>query len=87
VSLVGLWTGCIAGALVDADYLEKLTSAGFADASIQMTRTYTRDDLIDMAGTLPPGSLPDGVTPEEAIVSLEGAFASAFIRGEKQHRP
>ena len=85
VSLVGLWTGCIAGALVDADYLAKLEAAGFAGAGIQITRTYTRDDLVDMAGTLPPGSLPGGVTPEEAILSLEGAFASAFIRGEKSH--
>lgn len=83
MSLVGLWTGCIAGALVDADYLDKLESAGFTGASIQVTRTYTREDLVEMAGTLPPGSLPDGSTPEEAIVNLEGAFASAFIRGEK----
>ncbi len=87
VSLVGLWTGCIAGALVDTDYVAKLEAAGFRDASIQVTRTYTRDDLIDMAGTLPPGSLPDGTTPEEAVASLEGAFASAFIRGEKVDRP
>jgi SAM-dependent methyltransferase len=87
VSLVGLWTGCIAGALVDTDYVAKLEAAGFRDASIQVTRTYSRDDLIDLAGTLPPGSLPDGITPEEAIVSLEGSFASAFIRGEKVDHP
>ena len=86
VSLVGLWTGCVAGALVDADYLDKLEAAGFTDTSIQITRTYTRDDLVDMAGLLPPDSLPDGSTPEEAILSLEGAFASAFIRGEKAAR-
>jgi SAM-dependent methyltransferase len=86
VSLVGLWTGCIAGALVDADYLAKLKAAGFAEAGIQVTRTYNRDDLIDLAGSLPPGSLPEGVTPEEAVTSLEGAFASAFIRGEKKDR-
>ena len=82
-SLVGLWTGCIAGALVDGNYLVKLEAAGFANASIQVTRTYTREDLVDLAATLPPGSLPDGSTPEEAVLNLEGAFASAFIRGEK----
>ena len=86
-SLVGLWTGCIAGALVDADYLTKLESAGFTDPSIQVTRTYTRDDLTEMARTLPPGSLPDGTTPEEAVASLDGAFASAFIRAQKLARP
>jgi SAM-dependent methyltransferase len=83
VSLIGLWTGCIAGALRDSDYLAKLEAAGFATPTIQLTRTYTREDLIDMAGTLPPGSLPDGISPEDAIQSLEGAFASAFIRADK----
>lgn len=39
-----------------------------------------------MASALPPGSLPDGTTPEEAVASLEGAFASAFIRGEEVDR-
>lgn len=49
-----------------------------------MTRTYTRDDLAEMAGQLDAGSLPDGVGPEEAIAVLEGAFASAFIRADKE---
>jgi SAM-dependent methyltransferase len=83
VSLVGLWTGCIAGALLDTDYLAKLEAAGFAEPSIQVTRTYTRKDLEDLACTLPPESLPDGTSPADAIASLEGAFASAFIRAEK----
>jgi arsenite methyltransferase len=82
-SLVGLWTGCIAGALLDGDYVAKLSSAGFSNATVEVTRTYTREDLVDMAGTLPPGSLPDGASPEDAIASLEGAFASAFIRADK----
>ena len=84
VSLVGLWTGCIAGALHERDYLAKLTDAGFSSPTVEVTRTYTRDDLVEMAGTLPPGSLPEGISPEEAIASLEGAFASAFIRADKR---
>ena len=83
VSLVGLWTGCIAGALLDSDYLVKLEAAGFSEPSVQVTRTYDREALEDMACTLPPGSLPDGTSPAEAIASLEGAFASAFIRADK----
>jgi SAM-dependent methyltransferase len=83
VSLVGLWTGCIAGALVDSDYLAKLEAAGFTDPSIQVTRSYTREDLDDLACTLPPGSLPDGTSQADAIHGLEGAFASAFIRADK----
>jgi SAM-dependent methyltransferase len=83
-ALVGLWTGCIAGALLDTDYLARLEAAGFTDPGIQITRTYDRDDLLEMAGTLPPGSLPDGSSPEQAVLSLEGAFASAFIRAAKR---
>ncbi|PFG17636.1 methyltransferase family protein [Propionicimonas paludicola] len=83
VSLIGLWTGCIAGALLDADYLAKLRASGFTNPRIQVTRTYERDELLEMAGTLPDNSLPDGISPAEAIAQLEGAFASAFIRAEK----
>ena len=86
VSLVGLWTGCIAGALLDTEYLAKLETAGFSSPSIQLTRSYSRDELLDMAGTLPAGSLPEGVSSDEAIAGLEGAFASAFIRAEKAER-
>lgn len=82
-SLVGLWTGCIAGALLDADYLTKLSAAGFSNPSIQVTRTYLREALEDVASTLPAGSLPEGTSPADAIASLEGAFASAFIRADK----
>ena len=80
---MGLWTGCIAGALVDTDYLAKLEAAGFSDPSVQVTRMYAREDLEDLACTLPAGSLPDGTSPADAIAALEGAFASAFIRATK----
>lgn len=82
-SLIGLWTGCIAGALLNDDYLTKLAAAGFDEPSIQVTRTYTREDLVEMAGQLPPHSLPEELTEEEAVGVLEGAFASAFIRATK----
>ena len=84
MSVVGLWMGCVSGALLDADYLAKLASVGFANPSIQVTRTYTGDDLAEMASELDPGSLPAGAGLQEAIAVLEGAFASAFIRADKQ---
>lgn len=82
-SVMALWTGCITGALLDADYLAKLTAAGFADASLQVTRTYSREELIEMADQLPADSLPAGLDAESALMELEGAFASAFIRATK----
>lgn len=82
-SLVGLWTGCIAGALLDSDYLAKLAAAGFERPTIQVTRTYAHAELVELAEQIPPQSLPAGISMAEAISSLEGAFASAFIRADK----
>lgn len=82
-ALVRLWTGCIAGALLDTDYLTKLTAAGFTDPRIQITRNYTGEDLADLADQLTPEQLPAGTTPADAINNLQGAFAAAFIRATK----
>lgn len=82
-SVVALWTGCIAGALLDTEYLTKLREAGFTEPSIQITRTYSRQDLETLVSQLPEHSLPGNATPAQAIQHLEGAFASAFIRAHK----
>src|SRR5512135_901720 len=39
-----LWIGCVAGALSEDEYLAKLAAAGFEDAAIEITRTYSADD-------------------------------------------
>src|SRR6185369_9221948 len=39
-----LWIGCVAGALSDQEYLDKLANAGFTDAGIEVTRVYSVDD-------------------------------------------
>lgn len=82
-NLVGLWTGCVAGALVDADYLRLLAEAGFAEPAIQVTRTYDNDDLAELAGALPAAELPAGTAVGQAIEALQGAFVSAFVRAGK----
>ena len=83
MGLVALWTGCISGALVDADYVQRLTAAGFTDASVEVTRNYRRDELEDLAAELTAGDLPPGIDVTEAVDALDGAFASAFIRAVK----
>ncbi len=83
MTVVGLWTGCISGALLDADYVAKLHAAGFTNPTVQVTRTFTDEDLADMADDLDPESLPGGGAPEAAVAVLRGAFASAFIRADK----
>src|SRR6187455_594405 len=39
-----LWVGCIAGALEESDYREKLTHAGFESIDVEPTRVYSSDD-------------------------------------------
>ena len=39
-----LWVGCIAGALSESDYRNKLANAGFADIDVEVTRVYGGDD-------------------------------------------
>mgnify|MGYP003451940515 CR=1 FL=1 len=60
----------------------KLTAAGFTHPTVEVTRTYTDQDLAEMADDL-ADTLPDGIGVDEAIASLNGAFASAFIRADK----
>ena len=39
-----LWVGCVAGALSDRDYRQKLAAGGFEAIDIEATRVYTVDD-------------------------------------------
>src|ERR1700756_3199352 len=39
-----LWVGCIAGALQDSEYTDKLTGAGFERVDIEPTRVYNIED-------------------------------------------
>lgn len=78
-----LWTGCVAGALLHSDYVAKLTDAGFTDAVVEVTRAYTRQDLLDLAAALPPEQLPAGVTVEDVVDLMDGAVVGAFVRATK----
>ena len=78
-----LWTGCVAGALLDSEYVAKLAAAGFTDAAVEVTRTHTRQDLLDPAASLRPEDLPAGVDVDDLVDLMDGAVASAFIRATK----
>jgi len=70
-----LWTGCVAGALEERDFIALLTEAGFENATIEPTRVYTREDaaaLLEGAGL--DVSLADAV---------EGKIMSGFVRATK----
>jgi SAM-dependent methyltransferase len=73
---VELWAGCVAGALEEQEYLEKLRAAGFDDVEIEPTRVYRAEDAREFLKC--SGLDADTVAPE-----IEGKFMSAFIRARK----
>ena len=72
---MALWTGCVAGALEEREFIALLTEVGFEQASIEPTRVYTRDDAAALiAGTGLDASLADQV---------DGKIMSGFVRATK----
>ncbi len=71
-----LWVGCIAGALEDQQYAEKLAKAGFQNIEMETTRVYNVED----ARTFLSGQ---GVDVDAIAPQVEGKFRSAFIRATK----
>ncbi|MGE5389985.1 MAG: arsenite methyltransferase [Deltaproteobacteria bacterium] len=69
------WAGCVAGALLDQEYRDKLASAGFTEIDVEIIREY---DLCDdkMVNLLESLSL-------EEKEQLNGAIVSAFVRAKK----
>jgi SAM-dependent methyltransferase len=73
---VELWMGCIAGALEEQEYREKLAAAGFADVEIEPTRIYRVDDARELLAQA--GIDADAIAPH-----VDGKFMSAFVRASK----
>jgi SAM-dependent methyltransferase len=82
--LMGLWTGCIAGALVDDDYRAGLAAAGFTEISIEPMQVYERDDVARLATDLAAAvDIPADLDLGTAIDEVSGAVMSAFVRASK----
>ena len=71
-----LWAGCVAGALSDRDYLEKLAAAGFDNASIEVTRVYAAADARDLLAG-------QGADVEALASEVDDKFVAAFVRASK----
>ena len=82
-AIMGLWTGCIAGALPEAELRDELSGAGFEHVDIQPTNTMHRTDLESMAGQLDPARLPPDIDVSSTIDELDGVVMSASIRATK----
>lgn len=40
-----MWTGCVAGALLESEYIEKLREAGFTETIVEEVRVYDESDV------------------------------------------
>jgi arsenite methyltransferase len=70
-----LWIGCVAGALEEGEYRDKLASAGFTNIAIEPTRIYRAEDATTF---LEQGSLDPAL-----LERVDGKFMSAFVRAQK----
>lgn len=70
------WVGCIAGALDEDDYKNKLIAAGFEQVQVEPTRIHRAEDAkVFLAG--------QGIDVETIAPQVDGKVLSAFIRGVK----
>jgi arsenite methyltransferase len=73
---VELCIGCVAGALEEREYRDKLAAAGFEGVDLESTRVYRVEDAREfLTGT---GLDVDAIAPQ-----VEGKFMSAFVRARK----
>jgi arsenite methyltransferase len=71
-----MWVGCVAGALEESQYRNKLAAAGFGQIEVEATRIYKVDDAREFLSGA--GIDVDAIAPQ-----VDGKFMSAFIRAVK----
>jgi arsenite methyltransferase len=73
---VELWVGCVAGAMEEQEYVEKLQRAGFDEIGVEPWRVYKTEEartFIEDAG----------LNFAEVSAQADGKFMSAFVRARK----
>jgi arsenite methyltransferase len=71
-----LWVGCIAGALEENEYREKLARTGFESIDVEATRIYRVEEAREFLEAA-------GLDPETVGPQIDGKFMSAFVRAVK----
>jgi ubiquinone/menaquinone biosynthesis C-methylase UbiE len=75
-SSMELWVGCIAGALEEMDYANRLAKTGFEAIDIEPTRTYCIEDARQFLSG-------DGLDVDAIAPLVKDKFMSAFVRAKK----
>ncbi len=80
------WAGCVAGALTEDEYREKLSRVGFAKIDVEPTRIYRLEDAKDLLAQykdlLEVGPL-QGASLDDLIRETDEKLMSAFVRAVK----
>lgn len=71
-----LWVGCVAGALSDTEYQQKLAAAGFESIDIEATRVYKIEDAREFLKAA-------GIDADSVAPKVQDKFISAFVRAKK----
>jgi len=71
-----LWVGCMAGALQESEYREKLRAAGFEAIDVEPTRIYGVDEAAEYLTAA-------GLDVNEVGPQIKDKFISAFIHAKK----
>jgi arsenite methyltransferase len=71
-----LWVGCVAGALDESEYREKLAAAGFKHINIEPTRIFRAEDALSFLEG-------KGIDIGSVSSQVDEKFMSAFIRARK----
>jgi arsenite methyltransferase len=71
-----LWVGCIAGALLESEYREKLRAAGFESIEVEPTRIYQVEEACEFLTAA-------GLDAEVVGPQIKDKFMSAFLRASK----
>ena len=73
------WVGCVAGALDEQVYRDKLAAAGFENVGVEPTRIYRAEDASELLAA-------SGLDAKSVGAEVDGKFLSAFIRATKPQR-
>ena len=80
------WTGCLAGALEEAEYRDLLVAAGFEAIDVEPTRIYRAADarqVFEGYTALREEIERRGLRLEDLLAEADGKYRSAFIRARK----
>ena len=67
-----LWVGCVAGALKESEYRDKLAAAGFEGIELEPTRIYRVEDAREFLSE-------KGLDVDALASEVDGKFLSAFV--------